>query len=620
MIKNHTSMFATVASLLALLASPAGAQTFNPQSAGDFGGAHGNYPASNTIDGNTAFASRWAASFNNAGGATNLFLDFGSVQRIDDIGVAWGKGDTLTYNFEVRARSGTSGSWTKIKSRGNSSGNTAGIEVYNVDDFDARQVRIKIFSNSANTAWTNVTEFEAYGTSGPSGGNNGGGSSAVPIPAKIEAEDFTSYSDTTPNNIGGQYRSTGVDIQATGDSGGGYNVGWVANGEWLEYEIDVNSSGSFEADVRVASTNADGQFFFSVDGTRVSNNRGVNNTGNWQSFYTETVELGSLSSGSHIVRLTMPSGSFNINWVDFKSGGGNGSGEFGLDPSNDPWENFDLSQWKLDTPAGDGSSSDCKAQSVEPFEYSNFPSRSEPYFFTHADGGMRFVTSIGGATTGGSCSSRTRSELREMLRGSDASIDTTGKNGDFRNNWALGYQPNNHSGNSGESWGAREGRLTATVRVNKVTTSGSDSQRGRTVIGQIHADQDEPLRLNYKHRAGTVNGCIYASSEIREGSDINFPIIGDTSCSSSPSNGIALGELFSYEIENDGADIIVVIRRGDSDGPVIDSVTIELDELNSGYDRNDDWMYFKAGAYTQNDTGNNGDSDIVTFYRLKVTH
>jgi len=239
----------------------------------------------------------------------------------------------------------------------------------------------------------------------------------------------------------------------------------------------------------------------------------------------------------------------------------------------------------------------------------------------HTDGGMRFVTEIGGATTGGSCSSRTRSELREMLRGSNTSIDTTGKNGDYRNNWALGYQPNNHDGNSGESWGAREGKMRATLRVNKVTTSGSDSERGRTVIGQIHADEDEPLRLNYKHRAGFSGGCIYASSEQRGGSDKNFILAGsNTSCSSDPgNNGLGLGELFSYEIENIDEDIIVKIYRGDFES-LIDSVTIDFDSLNQKYDVDDDWMYFKAGAYTQNDSGNDGDHDIITFYRLEVTH
>ncbi len=603
------------------------AQTFSISDEGDWGTSHPSYPPSNATDGNTAFASRWAATLNNSNGA-NLWVDIGSAQTVDDIGVAWGRGDQRSYEFEVWARSGTSGSWTKIFD-GNSSGTTAGIEQYNVDDISARQVRIKVFSNSAGSNWADVTEFEVYGTSGPSGGNGGGGGGglAVSVPAKIEAEDFTNYSDTTSNNIGGQYRSTGVDIQATGDTGGGFNIGWTASGEWLEYEIDVNSAGNYDADVRVASTNGSGQFFFSVDGSRVTSNTGVNNTGNWQNYYTETVSLGNLSSGTHTLRLTMPTGSFNINWIEIKnaSGGGGGTGNFGLDPNAEPWQNFDLSQWKIDTPAGEDSASDCDAQTTEPYEWNSFPSRSEPYFFTHSDGGMRFVTEIGGATTGNNCNSRTRSELREMLRGSNTSIDTTGENGDYRNNWALGYQPNSHAGNSGESWGAREGTMSATLRVNKVTTTGSDSSRGRTVIGQIHADDDEPLRLNYKHRAGFSGGCIYAASEQRGGSDTTFMLVGNnTSCSQDPgSSGIALGELFSYEIENDGEDIIVTIRRGDRDGPIVNSVTIDLNDINAGYNVSNDWMYFKAGAYTQNslgDGGSAGDGDIVTFYRLDVTH
>ena len=647
MTKHNTSMLATAASLLALLASPVGAQTLDVQSAGDFGGAHASYPASNAIDGDTAFASRWAANFNNAGGQTNLFLDFGSVQRIDDIGVAWGRGNTLRYNFEVRARSGTSGSWTKIRDRGDSSGSTTGVEVYNVTDFDARQVRIKVFSNSANTAWTNVTEFEAYGTSGPSGGNSGGGgggtgggNDAVSVPARIEAEDFVAFSDTDTANRGGAYRNTAVDIQSCSDSGCGFNVGWAAAGEWLEYEINVNNSGTYEAELRLAANRAGRVVSVDVDGSNVTGNVSVNNTGNWQNYYTETVSLGNLSSGNHTVRFNFETGSVNFNWIEINQsnsgggggGGGGGTGDFNLDPSDPPWENFDLSQWKLDTPASRSNSESCKTQFTEPQDWqNNFPSQSEEFFFTHTDGGMRFVTEIGGATTGGNCNSRTRSELREMLRGSDTDIDTDGKtddgddDGDYRNNWALGYQPTTSgAARSNESWGARGGTMRATLRVNEVTTSGKDSSRGRVVIGQIHAKDDEPLRLNYKHRAGFDGGCIYASSEQNGGDDTNFILAGsNTSCSSDPGdNGLGLGDLFSYEIVNRNEDIIVTIYRGDFES-VIDTVTIDLNTIDGRYNVPNDWMYFKAGAYTQNslgDDGDRGDRDVVTFYRLDVTH
>ena len=230
---------------------------------------------------------------------------------------------------------------------------------------------------------------------------------------------------------------------------------------------------------------------------------------------------------------------------------------------------------------------------------------------------MRFIAEYGGGTTGGDCDDKSRSELREMLRGSNRNIDTTGKNGDFRNNWALEYQPN--KADADETWGARGGKMSATLIVNDVTESGSSNDQGNIVIGQIHASSDEPLRLHYRIRPGMSRGCIWAASEIRNGDDVNFDIIGTRNCTSSPNDGIALGEMFSYEIENIDEDIIVTIREGDR-GSIIEREVIDLDRLNSRYDRDDEWMYFKAGVYSQNDDGDRGDKDIVTFYRLDIEH
>jgi len=303
------------------------------------------------------------------------------------------------------------------------------------------------------------------------------------------------------------------------------------------------------------------------------------------------------------------------------NGGGNnggGTGDFGLNPNADPWENFDLRFWKIDTPAGEDSASDCEAQSTEPDDWDSLPnSRSDEFFFTHTDGGMRFISEFGGGTTGGDCDDKSRSELREMLRGSNRNIDTTGGSGDFRNNWALEYQPNN--ADADETWGARGGKMSATLIVNDVTESGSNNDQGNIVIGQIHASSDEPLRLHYRIRPGMSRGCIWASSEIRNGDDVTFEIVGTRNCTSNPDDGIALGEMFSYEIENVDEDIIVTIREGDQ-GSIIERETIDLDQLNSGYDRDDEWMYFKAGVYSQNDDGDRGDRDIVTFYRLDIEH
>ena len=315
------------------------------------------------------------------------------------------------------------------------------------------------------------------------------------------------------------------------------------------------------------------------------------------------------------------------------SSSSSGSGDFNLDPSAPPWENFDLSEWRIDTPERRSSSSGdrCRTFQTDPEEYEDRSTDGEEYFFTHTDGGMRFVTEVGGATTGNNCDSRTRSELREMLRGTDTSISDDGdgdsrSDRDFRNNWALGYQP--QTADAEFTWGAREGRMTATLRVNQVTTEGNSSNVGRTVIGQIHAGEDEPLRLNYRHRPGFEGGCIYASSEQSGGDDTDELLVGGSvSCNDDPGDeGIALGELFSYIIENDGPFIDVTIYRGVvSNDNEINSVRFDLSEdgIDGRYDTDTEWMYFKAGAYTQNErsTGaRTGDADIVTFYRLDVEH
>ena len=84
-----------------------------------------------------------------------------------------------------------------------------------------------------------------------------------------------------------------------------------------------------------------------------------------------------------------------------------------------------------------------------------------------------------------------------------------------------------------------------------------------------------------------------------------------------------MNELFSYEIIQAGARIDVILRRGDQDGEIIGHNYVDMIERNSGYDIANEWNYFRAGAYTQNNTGRDGvtsDFDRITFYRVENTH
>jgi uncharacterized delta-60 repeat protein len=155
----------------------------------------------------------------------------------------------------------------------------------------------------------------------------------------IQAEDFdtggegVAYHDTDARNIGAYYRtSEGVDIERTGDVGGGYNVGWANAGEWMEYTINV-PAGTYTIDTRVATTKNGGSFHYEIDGQRVGGDVVIPNTGSYQTYQTVTSNLGTLSAGTHVLRLVINpsplSGAVaNFNWLMLKSttGGGGGTG------------------------------------------------------------------------------------------------------------------------------------------------------------------------------------------------------------------------------------------------------------------------------------------------------
>src|SRR5258706_1061323 len=117
-----------------------------------------------------------------------------------------------------------------------------------------QQMTLLFDTGGMNFQYARITSASAPPpvSSGPFSG------SPAMIPGTIEAEDFdngsegVAYHDTTSGNTGGQYRTTNVDIEAASE--GGYDVGWIASGEWLNYTVNVASAGSYYVQIRVAST------------------------------------------------------------------------------------------------------------------------------------------------------------------------------------------------------------------------------------------------------------------------------------------------------------------------------------------------------------------------------
>lgn len=276
-----------------------------------------------------------------------------------------------------------------------------------------------------------------------------------------------------------------------------------------------------------------------------------------------------------------------------------------LDPSLPPSDNFNLSTWNISIPIdldNSGTSDNISENDL------NDGYENPDYFYTGEDGGMVFVCPVDGPKTSTN-TSYTRTELREMLRAGNTSISTQGVN---KNNWVFGSAP------AADITAAAgyDGVLTATLAVNYVTTTGSSSQVGRVIVGQIHANDDEPVRLYYRKLPNNDLGVIYIAHEGNNTGEDWYEMIGSRSNSASnPVDGIALDEKWSYKIEVVNNDLTVTIIREGKD----DVVQI-VDMSTSAYDVGGQYMYFKAGVYNQNNTGDATDYVQATFYSLENTH
>jgi len=209
-----------------------------------------------------------------------------------------------------------------------------------------------------------------------------------------------------------------------------------------------------------------------------------------------------------------------------------GFSRYGLRTDVPPSENFDLTDWKLTLPVdqdGDG-----KADETSEASLADGWSDPAVFYTDPVTGGLVFRAPQGvSATT--KKSKYPRTELREMLRAGDRSIDTRGKGGaPNKNNWVLPSAPETAKAKAGGVGGL----LQATLAVNQVTRVGKAYQVGRVIIGQIHAKDDEVLRLYHRKLPTNSLGSLYYAHEIPNKGEVYVDIIGDRGdFISNPENG-----------------------------------------------------------------------------------
>jgi hypothetical protein len=158
------------------------------------------------------------------------------------------------------------------------------------------------------------------------------GGMPVALPGTVQAANFddggegVAYHDTTAGNSGGQFRNTDVDIE--GASEGGFDVGWAAAGEWLNYTVNVASAGTYTVNLRVASPSGASMHVGFNTASQVWNVVSVPNTGGWQNWTTVSFTA-TLGGGTQQMTILFDTGGMNLSKVTVSSSGGDGGGGVG---------------------------------------------------------------------------------------------------------------------------------------------------------------------------------------------------------------------------------------------------------------------------------------------------
>lgn len=139
---------------------------------------------------------------------------------------------------------------------------------------------------------------------------------------------------------------SGVQTETTTDAGGGLNVGWIDNTDWMAYSsITIPVTGSYRIDYRVASGGTGGQLSLDVNaGAQVLGTLAVPATGGWQTWTTISHTV-NITAGTYDFGIFASTGGWNLNWWSITQVGAASSAvaQISEEPSNEFSTKLELS-------------------------------------------------------------------------------------------------------------------------------------------------------------------------------------------------------------------------------------------------------------------------------------
>jgi uncharacterized protein DUF1996/carbohydrate binding protein with CBM6 domain len=137
---------------------------------------------------------------------------------------------------------------------------------------------------------------------------------------------------------------SGAQVETTADSGGGQNVSYLGNGDWLRYDgVDLGAAGTLTVAARVASAVGGAGSIELHTGSQTGPLLAqfpIAATGGWQNWVTLTATVATHPTGAQSVYAVLKNGQggdfVNVNWFSFGDG---------TATSGEGWVNVDQAKW-----------------------------------------------------------------------------------------------------------------------------------------------------------------------------------------------------------------------------------------------------------------------------------
>ena len=160
------------------------------------------------------------------------------------------------------------------------------------------------------------------------------------VPSTVQAANYdtggqgVAYNVGTVNGSANSYRSDGVDLEATTDPPGGYDIGWTAAGQWFNYTVNVAKAGTYAVSLRLAAPSAvtDALHISNAAETNLTGSVTAPATGGYQAWTTVTASV-TLPAGVQTLTVHQDNPGWNIHYLTFASGGSSGGGYGGFPSS-----------------------------------------------------------------------------------------------------------------------------------------------------------------------------------------------------------------------------------------------------------------------------------------------